>query len=94
MKSHLYRITVEHLEDPKGNAVMAEPLTFEARNHDDLFLIVDKMREKSEFDKSEIEALAIGLKLFSEVMLNNRDHELFKELQPHFVQFMKNLKKR
>lgn len=94
MKSHLYRITVEHLEDPKGNAVSADPLIFEARNHDDLFSIVDKMREKSEFDKNETEALAIGLKLFSEVMLNNRDHELFKELNPHFVQFIKALKKR
>lgn len=94
MKGHLYRITVEHLEDSKGNAVQKEPLAFEARNHDELFSIVDKMRERAEFSENDAAAFAIGLKLFSEVMLNNREHELFKPLQPHFGEFMKGLKKR
>jgi len=32
------------------------------------------------------------LKLFSEVMLENKGHDLFSEFQPHFVDFMKKLK--
>jgi hypothetical protein len=93
MKGHLYRITVEHLEDAKGNVVQAAPLTFETRNHDDLFPIVARMRVRGLFDTAEAASLAIGLKLFGEVMLRNRQHELFAPLQPHFAEFIKRLKK-
>ncbi|MCB5189566.1 DUF3861 domain-containing protein [Methylobacillus arboreus] len=34
-----------------------------------------------------------GLKLFSEVMLEHRNHPLFLAFQPHFKEFMKELKK-
>ena len=37
-------------------------------------------------------SFAVGLKLFSEVMLEHRDHPLFQEFLPQFGQFMKNLK--
>ena len=93
MKGHLYRVTVEHVQDAKGNAVEAAPLTFQARNHDDLFPIVEKMRARGLFDAEEAAALAIGLKLFGEVMLQHREHELFAPLRPHFVEFIKRLKK-
>jgi Domain of Unknown Function with PDB structure (DUF3861) len=93
MKGHLYRVTVEHLEDPKGNAVVADPLSFQARNHDDLLPIVARMRARGMFEPDEAAALAIGLKLFGEVMLRNREHELFAPLQPHFAEFIKRLKK-
>lgn len=39
------------------------------------------------------EADAYPLKLFREVMLNNRGSEVFKELDPHFSEFMKAFKK-
>jgi hypothetical protein len=94
MKGHLYQITVEHLEDAKGNAVTSSPLVFKARNHDDLFPIVEKMKTKQGIDASDAEALAIGLKLFGEVMLKNRNDELFSQLQPHFREFIKALKQR
>lgn len=93
MKGHLYRITVDHLEDAKGNRLNADPLVFEARNHDDLLDIVRKLQARDQFAQDEAASLAIGLKLFSEVMLHHRDDELFKPLLPHFVEFMKNLKK-
>ena len=93
MKGHLYRITVEHLEDAKGNAVEAEPLAFEARNHDDLLPIVARMRARGMFEPDEAAALAIGLKLFGEVMLHHREHELFAPLRPHYSDFIKRLKK-
>jgi hypothetical protein len=93
MKQHRYRITVEHLQDPGGNPVTRAPLTFETGNHDDIFSIVERMRGRGDFDAETATSLAVGLKLFSEVMLENRDHPLFTELQPHFKQFMKHLKK-
>ncbi|MGL4410083.1 MAG: DUF3861 family protein [Zoogloea sp.] len=38
-------------------------------------------------------AFAVGLKLFGEVMLENRQHPLFADFLPQFGQFMKQLKK-
>lgn len=93
MKGHLYRLTLEHLEDPKGNPVSKPPLQFEVKNHDDLYAIVEKVKAKGLFDADESTAFAIGLKLFREVMLQHRDIEVLKELDPHFSEFMKAFKK-
>ena len=93
MKGHLYRLTLEHLEDPKGNPVDKPPMQFEVKNHDDLYDIVEKVQNKGLFDADEATALAIGLKLFREVMLHHRDNAVFKELDPHFSEFMKAFKK-
>jgi hypothetical protein len=34
----------------------------------------------------------VGLKLFGETLLENKDLPLFKDFMPHFGQFMKTLK--
>ncbi|WP_338764772.1 DUF3861 domain-containing protein [Massilia sp. METH4] len=93
MKQHRYRITVDHLQDPGGNPVTRAPLTFEVGNHDDIFAIVERMRGRGDFDPETAIAFAVGLKLFSETMLEHRDHPLFTEFRPHFQQFMKHLKR-
>ncbi len=93
MKQHRYRVTVEHLQDPGGNPVTRDPLSFEVGNHDDIFAIVERMRGRGDFGPETATAFAVGLKLFSEVMLEHRDHPLFAGFQPHFRQFMKELKK-
>lgn len=93
MKQHRYRITVEHLADATGEPSRdAEPLQFEAGSHDDLFAIVDRMRGRGDFDADTAATLALGIKLFGEVMLTHREHSLFAELAPHFGAFMKRLK--
>ncbi|MFC3071568.1 DUF3861 domain-containing protein [Shinella pollutisoli] len=93
MKGNLYRITIDQLEDAKGNSVRDSSLSFDLRNHDDIFVVVQRMKDKALFSEDEATALAIGLKLFGEVMLAHRSHELFKPLLPHFGEFMKELKK-
>ena len=92
MKQHRYRVQIEHLEDPKGQPVSREPLSFEVGNHDDVFHIVEVMKARGDFDPDTSASLAIGLKLFSEVMLEHKDHPLFEQFRPHFVQFMTHLK--
>lgn len=94
MKQHRYRISVEHLADAHGNpSTHAAPLIFEAGNHDDILAIAERMRGRGEFAPDTANALAVGLKLFSEVMLENRGHPLFAEFAPHFRAFMQHLKK-
>lgn len=93
MKSHLYRVTIEHLEDSKGNATESIPLIFETRHHEDIFKIVETMKGKVDFDEADAMAFAVGLKLFSGVLLKNKDDALFEQFKPHFADFMKALKK-
>lgn len=93
MSTNLYKFTIERVEDLKGNVTSASPLAFEARTHDDLFQIVEMMKGKVDFDEADVTAFAVGLKLFSGVMLKNKDNELFKRFKPHFSNFMKELKK-
>jgi Domain of Unknown Function with PDB structure (DUF3861) len=93
MKGHLYKFAVEHLEDSKGSTIDADPLIFETRNHEDIFKIVEMMKGKMNLDEDDTTTLAVGLKLFGEVMLKNKDNALFKQFNPHFTNFMKELKK-
>lgn len=94
MKNNLYKFTVEQLEDSKGNSVEVHPLIFETRNHEDIFKIAEIMKTKIDLDEADTEAFAVGLKLFSGVMMTNKDNELIKQLMPHFKNLMKELKKR
>jgi len=94
MKQHRYRITVEHLSDVRGEpSTYAEPLRFEAGNHDDVFAVVERVRARGDLPPDSATAFAVGLKLFGEVMLENRGHPLFADFAPQFGEFMKTLKK-
>ncbi len=92
MIGYRYRITVEPLEGPKGERIEQVPLVFEAVNHDEILALVERRCERGDFDRETTAALMVGLKLFSEVMLQNKDKPLFSPLMPHFREFMKRLK--
>lgn len=92
MKKHRYRVTLEHLSDADGEPSSQAPLQFEVGNHDEIIAIVERLRSRGDFDATTAAAFGVGLKLFSEVMLDNRKNPLFASFQPHFVQFMKRLK--
>jgi hypothetical protein len=93
MKQHQYRVTLEHLADADGTPSTDAPLSFAVGNHDDILAIAERMRRRGDFAEDSATALAVGLKLFGEVMLENKDHPLFADFKPHFQQFMKELKK-
>lgn len=94
MKQHRYRFTVHHLTTPNGEpSAYDAPLQFEVGNHDDLFQIAQRLRQRSDLVGINTDAFTIGLKLFGEVMLENKDHPLFADFRPHFGAFMKQLKK-
>ena len=53
----------------------------------------EKVKSKKLFNSEEESTeFALGLKLFTEVMLRNKKHPLFEDLRPHIVDFMKKLK--
>lgn len=94
MKQHQYKLTLKHLIDAQGQpSQYSKPLQLEFGNHDDIFSIVERMRSRGDFDENTAAAFAVGLKMFSEVMLEHKDNPLFTEFKPHFMQFMQTLKK-
>lgn len=91
-KNNKYSINLKELV-LKDESVAEKNLEFEFENHDNIFNIIDILKAKNLFDNNnESVEFAVGLKLFSEVMLKNRKHELFKDCFPHFSDFMKKLK--
>ncbi|OGX90042.1 DUF3861 domain-containing protein [Hymenobacter coccineus] len=92
-RANRYRLTLEPLALASGAANLAEPMQLEFENHDEVFDIIRRLREKDPFqDAQQATEFAIGLKLFSEVMLRNRSHPLFAEFLPAFRAFMGKLK--
>jgi hypothetical protein len=94
MNSYRYKITVEALTGAKGEPVEGQTLSFEAKNHDDLLGIVDRMRARLPFDKDTVASLGIGLKLFSEVALMQRNDPMFATIRPALGEFVRGLKQR
>lgn len=92
-KAHQYKLTLEYLQNNKGDKMETSPLELVFENHDNIFAIIERLKQRNHFnDINQSQEFAIGLKLFSEVMLKNRNHPLFEELGPAFGLFMKRLK--
>jgi hypothetical protein len=94
MSAYRYKITVEALTGATGEPVEGRTLSFEAANHDDIFGIVDRLRARLPFDKDTIASLGVGLKLFSEVTLRQRNDPMFAMIQPALREFARGLKER
>lgn len=92
-RAHHYRLRLEHLAPAAPEQPTHPPLELEFTNHDDIFQIINRMNSRQLFaEPGQATEFAIGLKLFSEVMLHNRAHPLFAEFGPAFGEFMKRLK--
>lgn len=92
-RAHQYKLTLEYLKNAKGEIQSVAPIELNFENHDDIFSIIERQKSKGLFGNPEqATEFAIGLKLFSEVMLKNRKDPLFEELALAFGQFMKKLK--
>ena len=91
--AHAYRITLEQASHKNDETPTHPPLQFEFENHDDIFSIIERMKQKNIFNNdNQSTEFALGLKLFSEVILKNKHHPLFEEIYPAIGSFMKKLK--
>ncbi|WP_413730756.1 DUF3861 domain-containing protein [Sodalis sp. RH22] len=95
MAGYKYKITVAPIADKHGQPLDMPALSFEVENHDEILGIVTRLqgREDLAFGPEKTASFAIGLKLFSEVMMEYRKHPLFAPLREPFRDFMQLLKK-
>ncbi|RUS67506.1 hypothetical protein CUZ56_01453 [Saezia sanguinis] len=91
-KKYQFKITVEPVVSSEGRESTSQPLSFQVGNHDDILQIVQRMRQGTHFDENTATAFAVGLKLLTEVVLENKDDPLFAELKPAITAFMPKLK--
>lgn len=91
-RAHHYRVSVEALATFDQVDTNTEPLVFNTSNHDDILHIVKMIRSGMAWDDNTCASFAVGLKLFTEVMLQHKDDPLFLELKPAILEFMKKLK--
>lgn len=92
-RANKYYLTLSLKEYANGDTEPARELGIEFDNHDEIFNIIERIKEKNIFkDQSEAVQFALGLKLFSEVKIKNRKNPLFDELNEVFPVFMKKLK--
>jgi len=87
MSTHNFRITLEYTGGKK-QADPPAPLSFEVGNHDDIFEIIARVRSAGRFEHDEAAALALGMKLFSEVMLAHRDDPLFAPIGAAYREYI------
>ena len=93
MKQHTYEATLKHIADAQGNpSTYTDTLSFNSYNHDDIFNVLQVSQNSQILDDEATKSFAVGLKLFSEVMLEHKELPLFKDFMPQFGQFMKALK--
>jgi len=92
-KTNKYHLTLTLQQYADGQSEPSRQLELDFTNHDEIFGIIERLQTTNPFvDSSQATEFAIGLKLFSEVMLRNRNNPLFEELLPVFGSFMKRLK--
>lgn len=90
-----YKLTLEYLKNNKGEEMQEKPIELLFQNHDNIYKILEVLQEKDLFgDNSQTIQFGIGLKLIGDIIMRNRDLELFKDMQPAFVEFMKKLKRK
>lgn len=92
-KAHHYHLTLQYTKDNQGTAMTHPPVELDFTNHDDIFAIIERLKSRQLFSgEAEATEFAIGLKLFSEVLIRNRKHPLFEAFGPAFSDFMTLLK--
>lgn len=91
-QNYKFGISVQALDEQDQPNADKQPLKFTVGNHDDILEIAGRIRQGLHFDEQTSDAFAVGLKLLTEVVLQNKDDPLFVELKPAITVFMKKLK--
>ncbi len=91
-RNNRYKIQLDEI-GLKDGSYSGKSISFEFENHDDIISILETEKAQEHFKStSDRTEFLLGLKLFSEVMLRDKDNPLFVELKPAFLAFMKKLK--
>ena len=89
MQAHPYRISVAKLENNTEQHLM----TFDVKNHDEIEKVLAHLQKKLPVSSAEQQAFAVGLKLFTEVILQHRHEAPFQQWFGDMGQLMRSIKR-
>ena len=89
---YTYRITVTPTGTPHGDAPLRPPFDFAVTNHDDILAVVERARGLTGLPPDTAAAMAVGLKLLGEVVLQEKKNPLFDPLRGALGEFFGKLK--
>ena len=93
-KNNRYKILLQEIELRDGTRP-EKSIEFEFENHDNIFSLIEMTKDSGRFEnQTDNTEFILGLKLFSEVMIRNRNNPLFEDFAPSLKEFMKKLKER
>ncbi|OQQ02098.1 hypothetical protein BK411_22690 [Vibrio splendidus] len=90
-KHNNYRITIEEVSVKEDREL--QTMQFEIEDRENLFAIVEKIKQDSGLDEQSAARLGVSIRLLGPLMMQDRKHPLFVNFMPHFRDFMQNLKK-
>ncbi|MGJ1484230.1 DUF3861 domain-containing protein [Sphingobacterium multivorum] len=91
-RNYKYKIRLQETERNDGTA-SDRAIEFDIENHDDILHLIERTKSSGRFENiNDNTEFIVGLKLFSEVMMRNRDNPLFEAFIPAFRSFMQQLK--
>ncbi|PTP70314.1 DUF3861 domain-containing protein [Vibrio splendidus] len=90
-KHNNYRITIEEVSVKEDREL--QTMQFEIEDRENMFAIVEKIKQDSGLDEQSAARLGVSIRLFGPLMTQDRKHPLFVNFMPHFRDFMQNLKK-
>jgi Domain of Unknown Function with PDB structure (DUF3861) len=93
-RRHAYRVTLTPLTETGDLIESSDEVAFTHHNHDDIARIVALVRESSGLDADSSAAMAVGLKLLSQTMLEQKANPLFDGLRVPMREFITTLKAR
>ncbi|WP_028022393.1 DUF3861 domain-containing protein [Enterovibrio calviensis] len=88
-KDKRYRIIIEEIGCEQE---AARRLEFEHVDREDMFNVVEKLKEGSGLEASVATKMGVALRLMGPTMMEHRKHPLLVDFMPHFKAFMQNLK--
>lgn len=92
-RANKYNLKLKSVQYANGETEPVQGLEIEFDNHDEIFNIIERIKDKNIFENpEEATQFALGLKLFSEIKIKHRKNPLFDELNEVFPVFMKKLK--
>ncbi len=91
-RNNVYQLNLEEVRLKDGSQG-TKSLHIEFDNHDDLFAVIAAVKSKKLFENEQMASeFSLGLKLFTEVILKNKENPLFADFRPAMMEFMKKLK--
>jgi hypothetical protein len=85
-RTNRYKLTLEEISLAKEEDIKNDPLTLEFDNHDNIFKIINAIKSKNIFDdENQSTEFAIGLKMFTEVILKTESKNFSKNCNLQLV---------